>query len=196
MEELFSSMMSSGGSDGSSQFLQSMGQMQGDRGIASILNQAGGLFETRSAIHANRLASMMQKNRLNMQAMWQDLQGQNIETTALAQSNAIREQLMRNIASTNAAFAGKGFDISGADRINIESRRQAMGDVLTTTAQGRLGAIQSRLAAQRSRADARISSIMGRAQRAGMRGQMWMQGADLYNNLQSQIASKMMGGGM
>lgn len=196
MEELFSSMMSSGVGNRNSQFLQAMGQTQGDRGVASILNQVGGLFETRSAIHANRLASMMQQNRLNMQAMWQDLQGQNIETTALAQSNSIREQLMKNISSTNAAFAGKGFDITGADRINIESRRQAMGDILTTTAQGRLGSIQARLAGQRSRADARISRLMGRSQRAGMKGQMWMQGADLFNNLQGQIASKMMGGGM
>ncbi|MBW8308082.1 MAG: hypothetical protein K0M45_00310 [Candidatus Paracaedibacteraceae bacterium] len=153
----------------------------------SLLNRAGGMVNTAMGLYANRLASSMATNRLNMSALWQELQASNIETNATEQSNAIRNELLNNMASTNALFAARGFDISSAEGANIISRRRAGNDLLNIQSQAKLDAIATRAAAAQTRSDASMTRAMGRYERPGMKGELFKQGVNFVSGLRGLL---------
>ncbi|AIK95912.1 hypothetical protein [Candidatus Odyssella acanthamoebae] len=153
----------------------------------SLLNRAGSMVNTGMGLYANRVASSMAANRLNMSAMWQQLQASNIETNAAEQSNAIRNELLNNMASTNAFFAARGFDVSSAEDANIVSRRRAGNDLLNLRSQSKLDAIAMRAAAAQTRSDASVGRAMGRFERAGIEGDLFKQGVNFVSGLRGLL---------
>lgn len=153
----------------------------------SLMNRAGSMMNTGMGIYANKISTSMAANRLDMSALWQQLQANNIETNAAEQSNAIRNELLNNMASTNALFAAKGFDIASAEGANIESRRRAGNDLLNVKNQSKLDAISTRAAAAQTRSDAQVTRAMGRFERAGMRGEQFKQGLRFVSGLRGLL---------
>jgi hypothetical protein len=146
----------------------------------SLLNRVGAAANTGMALYANAVRSEMQASQAKMRGLWGMLQADQIGINAQQTSNAIREQLLKNMSAATAMFAGKGFDVEGAELANIVSRRNAMQDIHAVQAQSRMSTIASRAAAQQQFTDARIARELGRFERGRMIGDLGRQLGNIY----------------
>ena len=174
---MFSFPFANTGSSSSTSSSGAIGNSNYNKGM-SLLNRAGGIANTAMGIYANRVRSRMQTNRLNIESMFDDLQASQIETNAIAQSNAIKNQLLDNMSSATAMFANSGKDVASADRMNVVSRSNALNDILNVNSQSKLSAIQAKSSASNKRTQAKIASASGKFDRAGMRTDLFKQGVD------------------
>jgi len=113
----FFSNMFSGGSSGSMGFFSNIGSL------------AASGIQAYSAIQAGKL----QQKLLEIQADQKALEARQTETNAMFQQNRIKEQLLDDMASSQAFYAGRGFSVGSgtAQGAQIESRKRATEDYIS-----------------------------------------------------------------
>jgi hypothetical protein len=122
--------------DGVASFFSNMfsgGTSGGGGGGMGLLSNVGGLvssgFQAYSAIQSGKL----QQKLLELQAEQKMLEARQTEANATFQQNRIKEQLLDDLASSQAFYAGRGFSVGSgsAQGAQIESRKRAAEDYIS-----------------------------------------------------------------
>ncbi len=132
--------------------------------MMSLLASGGAFLSSGLQMFAANQSSKMQQSALMMQAGQQELQASQIEINAQQQSNNVRRQLLDDMASTDAFFAGRGFSIGSgtARQAQITSRARAGEDLLSLRSQATMGALAKRGQSSQTRFEAKAARAAGK----------------------------------
>ncbi len=164
------------------------GMIPGANGL-SLLNSFGSLMSSGMQMYTARLAGKMQQRRLQMQSRMSELEADQIELNAEETANQIKNQLLSDIASTDAFFAARGIDVGSntVAQANIESRRRAGEDTNQVRTQAKREARFTRVGAAQTRADASAARLQGNINAAKALPGMLQSGAQLYGGLRGLL---------
>lgn len=162
--------------------------MMGRTDGMSLLSSFGSIMNSGMQMYTANLAAKMKQRRLQMKARMDELEADQIELNAEDTANSIKNQLLSDIASTDAFFAGRGIDIGSGTvtQINTESRRRAGEDINATRTQAKREARFTRVGAAYTRADARAARLEGKLDAAKALPDMLRSGSHLYSGLKER----------
>jgi len=85
--------------------------------------QAGAsLLSTGASAYASYQSSIIKSNMMKMQARQQELQARQERLKGVQQGNILREQLLNNLSSVNAAMAAGGVDVGSRSATALAAR--------------------------------------------------------------------------
>lgn len=130
---------------------------------------AGGLsIPTLLSSGATIFSALSEASGLRLQAKQAEIQGVSEEVQATEKANAMREEFLKNLSSSQALFGAQGAVVSTGDPLNaaIESTKNIGKETAKVKSQGQINKGQMNIQANEYRRSA-TSAIIGGALKAG-----------------------------
>ncbi|NTU49414.1 MAG: hypothetical protein HGA87_00710 [Desulfobulbaceae bacterium] len=124
----------------------------GAAGTVSLLSAGATVFSALSGMQS-----------MNLQAQQADLQAISLETQGIEKSNALREEFLKNLSSSQALFGASGTSLSTGDPLNaaLESTKNIEKETSKVSTQAKITKNQSLIQGMQYRADAKSTAIIG-----------------------------------
>jgi len=113
----------------------------------------GSLLSSGFQVFSTMKAAQLEQKVFNLKAQQQELQADQIKIASIQQANENRARLLDNLASADAAFAGRGVSLSSGTALQaqVESRKRAGEELQQTLAGGRVKVLGARGQAEQFR---------------------------------------------